>query len=252
MSSRKVTLETLAYIMNKFQPEYQGCFCGHFKEFHEHEVKGCSQCGCERYVGALPVEIPNFGRNQLAVLFCELGFKIGAEVGVMKGEYSQVILEANPRLELFCVDAWRAYEGYDMGDQAKMDEHFTKAQKRLKPYPNKTFIREFSVKAASQFPDGVLDFVYIDAAHDFVSVVNDLNAWTPKVRKGGIISGHDYVLRGMGPNIYGKANMTFHVKQAVDAWTLSFLIDPWFALGRKEPREGEIRDKIRSFMWVKE
>lgn len=245
-------MTTLEYILNKFQPDYRGCYCGHFKELHEHEVRMCSECKCERYTGALPVEIPNFGRNQLALLFTELGFRRGAEVGVMKGEYSQVLLEACPNLHLICVDAWQAYEGYDMGDQAKMDELFARAQKRLSRYPNKTFIREFSVDAAKQVPNDSLDFVYIDAAHDFFNVVNDLNAWTPKVRKGGIISGHDYIMRGMGPNIYGKANMTFHVKQAVDAWALSFLIDPWFVLGRKEPREGEIRDKIRSFMWVKE
>lgn len=247
--------DTLQYILKKFNLTFIGCLCGHLPSQHENEVKRCLIClgpTCERYNRHEPLEIVNFGRNQLPALFQELGYKTGAEIGVMKGEYAQVICEGAPDIHLFCIDPWQAYKGYDMGDQAKMDEFFAKAQKRLRPYPNKTFIREFSVKAAKRFPDNSLDFIYIDAAHDFVNVVNDLNAWTPKVRRGGAICGHDYVMRGMGPTIYGKANMTFHVKQAVDAWTLAFLIDPFFVLGRKEPREGEIRDKIRSFLWVKE
>lgn len=248
-------MNTLDYILKKFGLTFIGCACGHLPAVHDHEVKECLLCGeevCARYQRREPLEIVNYGRNQLPLLFRELGFKVGAEIGVMKGEYAQVICEAAPDIHLYCVDPWQAYEGYDMGDQAKMDEFFAKAQKRLRPYPNKTFIREFSVTAAHKFANNSLDFVYIDAAHDFVNVVNDLNAWTPKVRKGGIISGHDYVLRGMGPTIYGKRNMSFHVKQAVDAWTLAFLIEPWFLIGRKEIVEGEIRDKIRSFMWVKE
>lgn len=245
-------MDTLEYIMKKFELRFTGCLCDHLPVEHEHEVRGCTLCPCGEYERRGPIVIPNFGRNQLPELFTELGFKQGAEVGVMKGEYSQVILERAPGIHLFCVDPWRAYDGYDMGDQAKMDTLFARAQKRLRPYAWKTYIREFSVEAAKKFADGSLDFVYIDAAHDFVNVVNDLNAWTPKVRKGGIIAGHDYVKRGMGPNIYGKQNMSFHVKQAVDAWTLAYLIDPWFVLGRKWPEEGEIRDKIRSYMWVKE
>lgn len=49
-----------------------------------------------------------------------------------------------------------------------------------------------SLTAAAQFADGTLDFVYIDGAHDYDSVVADLAAWTPKVKPGGLIAGHDY------------------------------------------------------------
>lgn len=49
-----------------------------------------------------------------------------------------------------------------------------------------------SVDAAATFADGSLDFVFIDAAHDYKSVCEDIAAWTPKVRPGGIIAGHDY------------------------------------------------------------
>lgn len=245
-------METLTYILKKFRLRFVGCECGHLPCLHDHEVRQCSICPtCERYVRRDPLEIVNYGRDQLPELFHELGFKIGAEIGVFKGEYSEVFCKTSPDLHLLLVDPWRAYKGYRLGDQKTMDIYHGMAMERLAPYSNFSVIRKFSVEAAKDIPDESLDFVYIDAAHDFVSVVKDLDAWTPKVRTGGIISGHDYVMRGMGPKVFGKASR-FHVKQAVDAWTLAFLIDPWFLIGRKEIREGEIRDNIRSFMWVKE
>lgn len=62
----------------------------------------------------MPIEIPNFGRNQLAALFNELEFKIGAEIGVEKGTYSETLCKAIPGVKLYCIDAWTIYEGYDV------------------------------------------------------------------------------------------------------------------------------------------
>jgi hypothetical protein len=49
-----------------------------------------------------------------------------------------------------------------------------------------------SAESASQFKDGSMDFIFIDAAHDYDSVVKDLAAWWPKLKEGGIFAGHDY------------------------------------------------------------
>lgn len=242
---------TTEYILNKFQIDYKGCVCKHLPSEHVHEVKNCTLCSCEVYHGALPLEIPDFGRDQLPHLFRELGYTKGAEIGVMQGDYSQVLCKDYPELELFCVDAWQQYDGYFLGDQRTMDQFYNRARRRTAKY-NVKLIRRFSVEAAKDFEDGSLDFVFIDAAHDFVNVVNDLAAWEPKVKSGGCIAGHDFIQRGMGPTVFGKANKTFHVKQAVLGYTSAYLQDPWFLLGRAIPREGEIRDKIRSFLWVKD
>ena len=43
--------------------------------------------------------------------------------------------------------------------------------------------------------DGDLDWVFIDANHNYDYVRADIAAWTPKVRPGGIIAGHDYLDR---------------------------------------------------------
>lgn len=49
-----------------------------------------------------------------------------------------------------------------------------------------------SWELASQFPDGWFDFVFIDGDHSYEGVIQDIRAYLPKVRKGGIIAGHDY------------------------------------------------------------
>lgn len=49
-----------------------------------------------------------------------------------------------------------------------------------------------SVKAAKFVPDGSCYMVFIDACHDYESVVADIKAWLPKVAKGGVLCGHDW------------------------------------------------------------
>ena len=50
----------------------------------------------------------------------------------------------------------------------------------------------WSHEAAALYPDHSLDFVFIDAAHDYGNVKKDIQAWAPKVKETGIIAGHDY------------------------------------------------------------
>lgn len=49
-----------------------------------------------------------------------------------------------------------------------------------------------SVQASRQFDDESLDFVFIDADHEYESVKADIAAWWPKVKPGGILAGHDF------------------------------------------------------------
>jgi hypothetical protein len=118
-----------------------------------------------------------------------------------------------------------------------------RAKERLKPY-DCTIIRKTSFDAAKDFSDESLDFVYIDGAHDFKNVTDDINIWSKKVRKGGVISGHDYIA-------VDRKRDVIEVKQAVDAYVSANKINPWYALGREEEVIGEIRDKQRSWMWIK-
>jgi Methyltransferase domain len=53
-------------------------------------------------------------------------------------------------------------------------------------------VRNDSLSAALLIPDDSVDFVYVDARHDYCGVMEDLLAWWPKLKKGGLMAGHDY------------------------------------------------------------
>lgn len=127
------------------------------------------------------------GRNALSNLFKG----IGAEIGVEKGKFSSVIMETATKM--YAVDIWSSYEDYRTHVS---DEEYSaieqSARDRLKG-KNVEFLKMFSADSAKLIPDNSLDWVYIDADHRFDSVTNDLLAWYPKVRSGGIVSGHDFI-----------------------------------------------------------
>lgn len=192
------------------------------------------------------VEIPNMGRVQLAELFTELNFKKGVELGVDAGKYSEILCRANPDLHLYSIDPWKnsAYEpevpektNYN---KVYLNRRYQEAKKRLAPY-NGTIIRKTSLNALKDFKDGSLDFVYIDGNHNFVNVANDIHWWNKKVKVGGIISGHDFA--------YFPSSRRNHVKHVVLSYTKAYGIKPVFVVGASQ--EEGIRDKLRSWFWVK-
>lgn len=190
----------------------------------------------------LPIEITNVGRNDLARWFCELGFRAGVEIGVESGEYSEILCKSNPGLHLFSIDPWKAYKGYrDHVNQEKIDGFYKRASERLAPY-GATLIKKFSLDAVKEFADQSLDFVYIDGNHNILNVIQDLYYWTPKVKFGGIIAGHDYVVH--------RPPTGMHVVEGVNAWVKAYRIAPWFILGCKAEVIGQTRDEARSFAWV--
>lgn len=119
---------------------------------------------------------------------------VGVEVGVERGIFSEMVLQ-NPDTKLYCVDPWLAYKGYrDHVSQDKLDGFYEQTKEKLSKY-NCEIIRKTSMEAVKDFEDESLDFVYIDANHNFENVAMDLIHWMKKVKKGGIVSGHDYVKR---------------------------------------------------------
>ncbi len=166
-------------------------------------------------------------RRHLAELFAELGYKIGAEIGVRMGGYSKTLLECNPNLSLICIDPWAPYGKIS---QDKQDRYFHHCQVVLNPYKT-TFVKKTSMDALKDVQDGTLDFVYIDGLHDFDNVMRDIIEWSKKVRPGGIVSGHDYC------NSY-----QYGIIPAVDVYTRVHNVFQWYVT----------RDEAPSYFWVKQ
>lgn len=203
---------------------------------------------------AMPIEVPDFGRRQLAEMFADLRFCEGVEVGVLFGEYSEILCLANRHLRLRCVDHWRASRCFHDGrlmDQVQFDAWEAEARRRLDPF-GAEILKMPSVEAAARIPDRSLDFAYIDADHSFATVAQDLAAWSPKVKIGGIIAGHDYVSMRPPADLRYQGALGCHVIHVLRAWTEAYGIRPWYVLGAKAKVEGQIRDKQRSWCWVVE
>jgi len=163
----------------------------------------------------LPINVKHGGdRTKLGELFAKAGFHVGAEIGVKKGDFSLALLKANPGLRLFCVDLWAPHDEGDKKYAPRYVRYFEQAKKALEPY-DATLVQKSSMEAVKAFADDSLDFVYIDAAHDYDHCCPDIIYWSQKVHSGGIVACHDYFHHIQGG-----------VVRAVDAYTQSHRIDP--------------------------
>lgn len=110
------------------------------------------------------------------------------EVGVFQGKNAARILELNQKVKLILVDAWKPYPD--------MTQNWDKAKdityRRFRGNRRVKIIAKTSIDAAVDVLNHSVDLVFLDAAHDYNSVCNDIEAWLPKIKLEGWIGGHDY------------------------------------------------------------
>lgn len=149
---------------------------------------------------------------------------IGAEVGVYKGETSQYLLSVFPSLQLLCVDPYVDYSEYEEDRTSEcMSEAEAIARQRLEHFGKRAkFIKDYSVSAAKSVGDNCLDFVFIDAIHTYEAVKEDIEAWYPKVRSGGLVMGHDVSWSGVK-----EAVEEFLVKEGKAGFLTPSTADVW-------------------------
>ena len=195
------------------------------------------------------IEIPNATREDLAELFRDADCKIGVEVGVAAGEYSEVIMNLNPQLEqMYGVDPYVPYSGYkDFARLGTFDSLERNAHARLDKYTNYKFVKKFSLEASEDFKDNSLDFVYIDGNHSEPWVSQDIKIWANKVKPGGIVSGHDYA-RIKGNELEDSKNWA--VIPAINNYVKSRGIQ-LYIWGLEAKLPGLKREGSRSWMFIK-
>ncbi len=194
-----------------------------------------------------PYEIPDCSRDNLPQFLVESGYKIGAEVGVYKAEYSEKFAKVG--LKHYAIDPWMAFPGQGRTQQVqdRQDFLYAHSQRVLSPYPNCTIIRKTSMDALADFKDGSLDYVYLDGDHSFRYAAEDIIEWSKKVRKGGIVAGHDY---WNTPHV--MSNVMCQVKAVLDAYVKVFSIGNFYIYGKMHPLEDQKKDnKFHSWLFIK-
>lgn len=141
----------------------------------------------------------------------------GVEVGCMSGDHARVILESWKGAHLTMVDPWATQPSGEYREITNTSTNFVEAFSHCltlaDSHPGRvTLMRALSVDAAPEFADRSLDFVYIDGNHRYEAVLEDLAAWARKVKKGGLLGGHDFL------NDTSTPGWDCEVKRAVSEW----------------------------------
>lgn len=148
---------------------------------------------------------------QPGAVFVEVGAWLGKSTSFMAVE----IANSGKPITFYVVDTWLG-TGDDEKHQRYIREHGS-----VKPIfdANMAPVRDYyralhmpSIEAAETFADASVDFIWIDADHRYDAVKADLAAWTPKLKPGGIIGGHDFD--------WGGVNNAVREKFGVEFWTV--------------------------------
>jgi len=130
-------------------------------------------------------------RGQIVEFLLHYKLKKICEIGVFRGDYLLHMLQSNPT-ECIAVDSWKQENVKKWWKISTAKQVYRIFMNRIRGMKNVKVIKGDSVQVSLLFQDEYFDFVYIDADHSFEGCLNDLVHWTPKVRIGGWVAGHDY------------------------------------------------------------
>lgn len=171
-----------------------------------------------------------------------------AEIGLFRGDNAFALLNNLPIGVFIGVDPYKRYSEFDdnlsnkTGQMAKADLNDVKKNmiERMTPFSNFRFIEDFSTNVAEQFEDHTFDFVFIDGNHYYDYVIDDILQWLPKVKRGGLLAGHDYMEKencGVIPAVTGLLpDHKYNLKAKV--W--------WYELAGAPEEEKEFLSEIQS------
>jgi predicted O-methyltransferase YrrM len=129
-----------------------------------------------------------------------------AEVGCYAGESTKMFLESNKVNLLYAIDIWE--DEMDNFKKIRPNHDFSIVEKTFDES-----MKEFNVKKLKMYFSEALeslptlDFIYIDANHDYEFVKDDITNGLKKVKDCGIISGHDY--NNQNPGVIRAVNEFF-------------------------------------------
>ena len=157
-------------------------------------------------------------------------FESICEIGVRDGGNFKSMIAHGPKSAV-AVDCWLDDKVVAHNDflytQGELDSQYETFKAEMADKPFVKIHRGYSLDVVGEFPDEFFDFIYIDADHTYEGVKRDLEDWYPKMKKGGVFCGHDYV------NKVAKLRagyLRFGVAQAVDEFVKNNNISTFFTV----------------------
>jgi hypothetical protein len=169
------------------------------------------------------------GREEFPALLNQLGLTGTAiEVGVWHGDHARQILQNWEGEKLILIDPYQApgdvTEWGKVHPQADFDEAKEAALQVVNAFPGRCEIYFFTSQEASSQFFGQYDLIYLDGSHRYPDIHNDLRAWWPRVKEGGIFAGHDFI-NAKGRPGDGRPIPVTSVYDADEALELDFAVE---------------------------
>jgi predicted O-methyltransferase YrrM len=126
--------------------------------------------------------------------FVEVGAFLGKSTSFMAVE----IAKSKKDIRFDVVDTWQGSIEHQEGAKHARSEVadgtlYAQFRRNMKPVAHLLNpIQASSLEAVKRYKDSSLDFVFLDASHTYEDVKADIQAWKPKVKRGGYFGGHDY------------------------------------------------------------
>ena len=149
-------------------------------------------------------------------------FDLVVEIGTRNGDSTLSLNKWATIKRLVTIDPYLQYEDYehDGSWETSTDKTYEKTKEVLSYYPNIEMIRGKSSEVVDNFVDESIDFLFIDGNHSYDYVLEDLELYYPKVKRGGVITGDDYF---MNKNAYRKKMVQEAVNDFAEKYSLELL-----------------------------
>jgi predicted O-methyltransferase YrrM len=138
-------------------------------------------------------------RTELPILLNYFKYKTMIEIGVQQGGFAMTLLSQWPEFKhYYGIDPWEQQKNYKDGNNLDTDKQSKLYQQTLKLLTEEygktriTLIRNYSTQALTKFKNESIDFIYVDARHDYCGSSEDINNYYPVLRCGGMMAGHDF------------------------------------------------------------
>ena len=161
-----------------------------------------------------------------AVKFAKKYFRgekiIAAEIGVFFGYNARDINRDLNLVKFYLIDPYEKYEDYKNDGAYNLLEKAKKKAHKINNFKNNIWVEEFSEKAIKKINEEI-DFIYIDGNHEYEYIKKDLELYWNKIRKGGIMAGHDIQYLGVSKAVLEfakKKNLEVNFGERRDWWII--------------------------------
>ncbi|HEX7977670.1 MAG TPA: class I SAM-dependent methyltransferase [Gemmatimonadaceae bacterium] len=135
---------------------------------------------------------------------------VAAEIGVSRGKFTAAIMAANPPRKLHLVDVW-ASDRYNQTLRQGVEQTYAAEIAAGSVEIN----LGYSIEVGRSFPDAYFDWIYLDTDHSYPTTRDELAVYESKMKPGGIIAGHDYVMGNW------RSSLKFGVIEAVTEFCIA-------------------------------